>query len=405
MALAPAAIAQLPSAESGFLHLPVTAVAGNIQGIAVGPAGLVYTTDSAAAVREIDPVTGVQRLVLGGLPLASPGGIVFGDGRPLTGTDLVVADWNTEMTSSCCDGRVLRIDPSSGSTAVLAVGNPAFAGVGDPAGVALGPGGAFGDFVYVMDFQGASPNPPVLYRIDSAGTASTFLVDPAQWTTSTAPRDLAFGPPAFGGDLFVADRTGPGRLWQVSPGGTLAAFLTGHAIVAVAAPPSAAGGWGDYLYFLAANGSVLDLLRVDPIGTVELVVPAIGSGVAYAALEFRPDGKALYAGVRQDLVAVFPATMQLTVSPNPVLANQTLQLVTTGGVPGSPALIVADRLNALWFVPPSIVAYGGMDAGGSWTFGFPVPAGLAGIDVRAQAVSLDASQHYIASQKELVMLR
>jgi len=37
-------------------------------------------------------------------------------------------------------------------------------------------------------------------------------------------------------------------------------------------------------------------------------------------------GKALYAGVRQDLVAVFPATMQLTVSPNPVL------------VPGSPAL-------------------------------------------------------------------
>ncbi|MCA8950850.1 MAG: hypothetical protein KDE27_15205 [Planctomycetes bacterium] len=397
------ALAQIVDRTGEFLFLPSAQVGGSIHGLAVAGSGLVYTADSSNTLTETDLRTGAQRTVLSGLPLSAPGQLLFGDGRSLVGTDLVLADWNTEISSACCDGRVLRIDPVSGAFTALASGNPAFSSVGDPGGVALGPGGAFGDYLYVMDFEGASPNPPVLYRVDAAGTATTFLIDPAQWTISTAPHHLAFGSAAFGGDLFVSDRTSS-KIWRVDPAATLTPFVNGYSAFALAAASGPL--WGDQLYFLAQDGSNIDLLRVDPAGMVERVVDDIApASAAGGAMAFRPDGKALQVGVGGRIYTVLPATLQLQIAPNPVTAGQTLVVDTSGGVPGKPALLVGDRLLALRFSPPAIVFSGGFDASGDWTVAFPMPPGLAGIDVRVQTLSLDGADHYVASQKVVVQMQ
>ena len=46
-----------------------------------------------------------------------------------------------------------------------------------------------------------------------------------------------------------------------------------------------------------------------------------------------------------------------------------------------------------------------ISAAGDWDFVLPVPGGLAGIDARVQALSLDLADHYIASNKWLVRFR
>ena len=106
--------------------------------------------------------------------------ITWSDGRPLTGTDLLLVDWNTEETAPCCGGRVLRIDPATGAYSVIVTANPTVSGNADPYGIALGPGGAFGDDIYVTDYQGFSTITPSLFRVDSNGDATQFVSEPQQ---------------------------------------------------------------------------------------------------------------------------------------------------------------------------------------------------------------------------------
>lgn len=393
-----AATAQAVDDTHQFFHLQIAQVAANVHGLAFDVGERLFVSQSNATLTRLDLLTNVETTVLSGLPLGAPGQLACGDGRPLTGTDLVLADWNTELTASCCDGHVLRVDKVSGAFVSLAAGNPVPGSVGDPAGVALAPGGAWGTGVYVMDFQGASPNPPVLYRIDPGGVSSTFLVSPAQWQTGNAPIALAFGSAAFGQDLFVADRTGTGTIWRVDASANLSAFLTGYSVLAVAQSPG--GAFGDHLYFAASDGASVDLLRVDPAGNVSLVVADIGAPHVLAALAFRDDGKALYVGVADRIVEVVPATMALVATPNAVAPNQPFQLLNTGGLANMPALLLFDQAFGVTLTPPSVLLSTGLDASGNWLLPWAAPAGLSGLSLRLQVLSIDAAGRFVVSNKE-----
>ena len=397
-AIVSSATAQLADNTDQFFHLELAQTASNVHGLAYDASEQLYVAQDNASLTRIDLTTSAETTVLNGLPLSSPGQLLLGDGRPLVGSDLVLADWNTELTSSCCNGRVLRINPNTNAFASLATGNPVSGSVGDPAGIALGPGGAWGSDLYVMDFQGASGFPPVLFRIDAAGNATTFLVDPTQWTQSTAPIGLAFGSAAFGEDLFVADRVGGGRIWRVDSSANLSTFTTGYAVTGIAKSPG--GAFGDYLYFTASVGSEIDLFRVDPSGNVSLVVDNIGPAHYLAGLAFRSDGKALYVGAANQLVIVVPATMTLTATPNQIAANQVVQIQNTTGVANMPAVLMFDQAFGVTLTPPSVLIATTLDATGSWNLPVLVPAGLSGLTLRLQMLSLDAAGVFQASNNE-----
>src|SRR5207247_2125968 len=170
----------------------------------------------------VDLASNVATTLLSGLPLGNPAKILIGDGRPLVGTDLIVADWNTEYNSPCCAGRVYRINPQTGSVSILANANPAFSPPGDPFGLALGPGGPWGTSLYVMDFEGNSPNPPVLYRVSDGPTSTTFLIKPDIWTTNQQPQALAFSPGnGFGNDLVELSLSPDGQSLYAAIGDTI----------------------------------------------------------------------------------------------------------------------------------------------------------------------------------------
>ncbi len=118
-------------------------------------------------------------------PLGGGGMVVVGDGRPGFGTDVFYIDYNDEDgiqgDGDGFDGAVWRL--AGGGSTVMVVGSPG-RNTGDPWGLALGPGGGFGTDFYIVDFQGLSPQAPLLYRVDSGGNATPLL---AGWTTAQAP--------------------------------------------------------------------------------------------------------------------------------------------------------------------------------------------------------------------------
>jgi hypothetical protein len=126
--------------------------------------------------------------------LSSSGRMVVADGVGEFGSDLLHADWNFDG-GSCCNGTVYETNRETGASTVLLRG-ALNRSLGDPFGVAIGPGNGFGSDLYVMDFQGASPQPPLLERITADAHASIFAESPL-WTNGSLPADIVFSP---GGD-------------------------------------------------------------------------------------------------------------------------------------------------------------------------------------------------------------
>ncbi len=253
----------------------------------------IYVTVNNDELHRIDVTTGATTLLHAGLPLSAAGQMLIGDGRPSVGTDLVIADFNSVESAACCDGRVFRYDRGAGTFSVLVDTNPG-PGTGDPFGLALGPGGAWGDAVYVCDFQGASPFAPFVF----VAGGGVFAADAGLWTINRLPTQLEFGPSAYGGDLFVLDSSGsdgPPAVWRVSDTGVISALAAGSELAGGVAMKFGPGGvFGTELYVLTIVGENGAVRRVSPAGEIETIVTmSFPSGPTGGGMAFTEDGQTM----------------------------------------------------------------------------------------------------------------
>lgn len=258
--------------------------------------------------------------LVSGLPLGWPGYMLIGDGRPLLGTDIILADVNANSNSPCCNGRVFKIDRQTGNVSVLSVGSPGV-GTGDPTAVALGPGGDFGTKLYVLDPQGYSWDPPFLYTINDDKSRSIFLRKPQIWTINTLPNDLAFSKGDFGINLYVADAAWPSypyyiyttpTIWRVTPVGELSPFVSGAPLTHPAALEFGSGGvFGTALYVLNTDNTTntISIFKISADGKISI----FASGIKYNSymagvhpdIAFSPDGNILYVGVGDKIIKIY----------------------------------------------------------------------------------------------------
>ncbi len=284
-----------------FVDIASVAAAGDEQKLYVSDRG-VPPQSGGQSIFVVDLPSGSVSTLVRGLPLSVPDEMIIGDGRGPWGKDLVIADHNSDETQPCCNGRVFAVDRRTGKMRVLAVGNPAFPTTGDPAGLALPPAGSpFPYGLYVMDFAGATPDPPVLYRITEDGSPVTFVVNPEVWTVNRVPMQIAFGESGgFAGNLYVSDSAGqdePRRIWRVTPLGEIRGFAEGTSgPLAFAPSPSP---FGSNLYVLARQ-RILTVTAEGQVSTFLSDLPLTGSG----GLCFAPSGERLFAGAGDTVIEV-----------------------------------------------------------------------------------------------------
>jgi hypothetical protein len=139
-----------------------------VTGMVCGSEQNLYVSNNPGQLVEFDLTHHTNDIRISGLPLSSPGKMVLGDGSAFFGNDLFLADHNSEVTGSCCNGRVFRINRATFAASVLSVGNPLYA-PGDPAALSFG-GLGVGSGLYVLDFQGASVQAPLLFVIRDDGS-------------------------------------------------------------------------------------------------------------------------------------------------------------------------------------------------------------------------------------------
>lgn len=286
-----------------------------IRALVVSPGGTLYVADRGglavagdSRLISIDVPTRSASVLLSDLPLTGAlDEVILGDGRPLLGTDLIVADHNSEETKYCCDGRVLRVNRNSGCWITLSQGNPAFDPPGDPCGLALAPAGGFLSGLYVMDFEGDSPHPPVLYRINDDGSRDVVLVAPDVWTVDRTPQRIDFAPlgSSHGPAAYVSETsamTGAAAVWKITPTLELSEFIAGTTLRDPISLEFAPGPpWGEALLILDSTPDSTKIWAADPQGSLSLFAtglpgrdPAADGG---GDLAFDVAGEYLYVGL------------------------------------------------------------------------------------------------------------
>ncbi len=294
----------------GFVATEVVVGEGltRISGMALGPDGMLYVSDIGElavhgdeGIYRVDPSDGtVSTVVPSGLPLGTPGRLLFGDGRAPFGDDLIVADWNSEETAGCCGGRIFSVDVETGAVATVSLGSPSLT-TGDPFGIALASGG-FPGAAYVQDFQGASSQEPVLMRIDADGSAHDVLAGPSAWATTQAPRHIVIGQGAGYSGMYILDGA-PGRIWHVDADYNLTTFIDGPAIGGT--PATGRFGLGDAfgrsLYVLGSASK--ELKTITPEGTSS-VFGTVDDADGFADMVFAPGCGTLYIGTGDRIVAI-----------------------------------------------------------------------------------------------------
>jgi RHS repeat-associated protein len=383
----------LPSGFQGRI-LAMGAPFVTISGLAFDPAGQLFVADwghSNGQLFKLPLFSKTPFTLDSGLPLSDPDQMLLGDGRASIGHDLIVADHNSEETQRCCNGRVFRVNPNTGTISVVAHGAGGFRAGGDPFGVALGPGGAFGTYLYVMDFQGTSPDPPVLYRVDANGTTSLFVSNPSMWSTIQDPMYLAFATGnGFGTDLFVSDPAfdgGTPTIWRVTGDGTLSAFIQGPSIGTPSALRFAPGGtFGNGLYFIDSSfvgGGALK--RLLPNGTVETFATNLQLPQEFTYdLVFAPDGHALYFAGGDKIIEIVADSSQTRLN---VIAPGLLADATDPD---------GDHLTSSLVTSP---AHGSVSLANDGSFSYFPAVGFSGVDsftYKANDGSLDSNAAKVA---------
>jgi hypothetical protein len=290
----------------------------SLSGIVADGAGSLYVGDlgpagappGLAKIHKVDLATRLVTTFDSAPPIHDPGRLLIGDGRALTGTDLVVSDHNAGPGAACCNGAIWRIDRTTGAATPIVVGNGGATPVGDPFGLALGPAGS----LYVMDFQGSSSDPPVVVRVAATGTAQALpLANPWMWTTDRVPFDLAVGGARFADDIFVLDPvttppvTAPGvppTIWRIASDGTISSFASFPAQIPAALAFAPGNLFGTDLYVLLENG---DLFALAPDGRATKVAANVPVQGGWATdMAFSPDGQRLYVTAFDTIYEIVP---------------------------------------------------------------------------------------------------
>lgn len=275
-----------------------------ISGLALGPEGTLIHGSLQGPIVQRNLATG-QVVTLKSSGLSSSARMVVANGGGF-GTDLLHVDFNAEPGLNCCRGTIYRTNRTTGQSSVLYVG-ALNRTAGDAFGVALGNGGAFGNDLYVMDFQGISDGAPLLERITPTGAISVFA-EGGPWTQQTEPTHIEFSPGGqFGEFLYVADSESQ-KIWKVSPTGAISEFPLSEPLKPRVIRFAKGGAFGDFLYAaeatgrivrIAADGSVTPFLQVDAGATEHS--PFTGDMV------FDPAGERLYIGLDNRILEVLPS--------------------------------------------------------------------------------------------------
>ena len=282
-----------------------------------------------------------------GFSIRQPDQMLIGNGHPQTGHDLIVSDHNSSGAgSSCCDGQVFRINRETGDIKVISKGNPVT--LGDPYGLALGPGGDFGTDLYIMDFQGAYWLTPVLFRVRGDGTQE-YLAGGYPYVNNIAFDTSGL----FGGDLFVSSYRGT-YIWRITPAFETSTFITKNSSLfkGVADIRFGLGGeFGQDMYVLSGlDGTVY---RISPDGVISSFVSGLTPVESYlhTAMTFSLDGKIMFIGIRDSIIEI-----------NPLLDNQPPAASFEVGGSGVPLeVVIFDGKNS-WDMDGTIVSH-------VWDFG------------------------------------
>ncbi len=285
----------------------------HVTGMALHPDGRIFVSDIGElgvmgdeAIVAIDPATGTHEVIVSGLPLGSPGRLTFDDRTP-GALRLMVADWNTEVTSRCCGGHILSIDVDAAPYVVENFSDGlASLTVGDPFGLVLsGPG--YGEHAYVMDFQGASAQRPVLYSLDADGNATSFAQSGNLWTTARVPRHIVFGEGDGFHGLYAVDGLPAGpTIWHVDETGDISAFVeTGPFITPATARFGRGDAFGTGMFVLDA--STKELVVLDAAGDPTVFGTGFTQTTGFSDMAFAPGCGTLYVGMGDRIVAVRPA--------------------------------------------------------------------------------------------------
>jgi hypothetical protein len=333
---------------SGFTSSILVQSQNNIPGLALSNDGILYfNSESGGPIFQRNMATG-EVSTLKSTGLLGHGAMVVANGGGF-GNDLLHADHNAGQNFA---GAVFRTNRITGESTVLLSGAVNRPTQGDPVGVAIGKGGAFGTDLYVMDFQGASPDSPLLERIQPSGQVSIFA-EGSPWTVDSVPLRMDISPVGeFGEFIFVADPATK-VIWRVSPSGQTSIFNTSEVLTPASVRFAPGGAFGNLLYVLEQNGRIV---RIKPDGTVmpfSAAIPGVENG---GDLVFDATGEHLYVGIKN---------LVYDVSAGPLLAyaylvngfdadNDTLHYRLISGPPNTS---IDDKTGQLSWVPDTLGNY------------------------------------------------
>lgn len=166
-------------------------------------------------------------------------------------------------------GRLVALDPG-GQAAVLAEGFE------HPTGLVFSPGGLWGHFAYVLEAPGSGGSALRVLQVSPAGTVISFPIPPGG---TRVPAGLALSPGGSWGEALYLSDAGEGQLLRMDPTGAVSLLrkgLSGPRALALAPPGSP---FGDGLYAVAGQA----VLRLGAEGQISAVVENL---VAPGAIAF-----------------------------------------------------------------------------------------------------------------------
>lgn len=237
------------------------------------------TTDGS--IVSVDPGGAASTMVTG---LADPTGLAHGNGSADWGTDLYIADHNY-LTLGSSYGEVFRY--TGGSLVALPYAHD-FPLLSDPFRLAFGSGGSYGSDLYVVDPSsgpGSSGGGTGYVRRITPSSQASF----AGGAPFVSPVDVALGPGGgYGNAMYVADYEAE-KIFTVDGSGAATDFASGTTAFSVAF--SAGGALGTSLFVHEAD----EITQVDSSGVVTTVVPDIDAlGIIGTGLTIDPAGSCLY---------------------------------------------------------------------------------------------------------------